>query len=201
MSSLAFVGSVDPQKVRNVGLVVIAVVVLMTGAALAFWLVLPGGGRDLGQAADDAFEQSNESGAYAAASAASLAQTDHISYSRLTMSTLNSERAEETWVSATTNALTYGNAQKFVVSINGADHHIVTAVMPLRQCDYGLSVSASTDPVIQQDQLPGVGTYFNSVGAAYGSTPAPTVCNAATAPTGGWTRANPAILQELSQGR
>jgi hypothetical protein len=195
------VGTRDPRT-RNTALVLLAVGVLVTGGAWATYrYVLPDAGKGLGYAVTDAFKQSNESGAYVASSAASLAQADHISYSNLTVSTLNAKRADETWVSATTNAVTSGDAYKFVVSVEGADDHIVTAVMPLIQCVYGLSVSAPTDPVIQQDQLPGVGTYFNSAGSAYPTTAAPVACNAATAPTAGWTRANPAILQELANGQ
>ena len=193
--------AVDPVT-RNILLVVLAALMLITGGAWAtFQYVLPAIGKGLGQAAGDAFMQSDQIGAYSAASAASLAQADHISYSTLSMSTLNAKRADETWVSATTEVLMSGNTKKFVVSFEGADFHFVTAVMLLDQCVYGLSVSSAADPVIRRDDLPGVGTYFNSAAAPFGSVGAPAVCDAATAPAVGWTRANPATMRELSQGQ
>ena len=116
--------TLDPRT-RNIALVVLVAVVFVTGGAWATYrYAVPDSGSQPGYAATDAFKQSIQSGAYVASSAASLAQADHISYSDLTVSVLNAKRAGETWVSATTNALTSGDAYKFVVSVEGTDDHV-----------------------------------------------------------------------------
>lgn len=57
----------------------------------------------------------------------------------------------------------------YQVSVDVGGDHVVTATrlaatLRLPFCIYGLTVSASDDPVISQDHLPGVGSYWRRLG-------------------------------------
>jgi hypothetical protein len=82
-----------------------------------------------------------------------------------------------TWVSADVAVPDPGDGN--VVSISVGRAHVLTAAR-LLTCSLGLSVSSSTDPIVAEYHLSGVGTYqAQNLGQS---------CSASAAPRSGWMR-------------
>jgi hypothetical protein len=126
--------------------------------------------------------------ASAAYSANGVAKAHGIPDGALTLSLLSQQRPGVKWLPNNVPAPASGNHTN--VSVGVADDHVVTAA-DTAGCIYGLTVSASNDPIVAQDQLPGVGTYW----ALPGSLGSPSGCSADSAPTSGWEPADRSALE------
>jgi hypothetical protein len=167
-----------------VGVVVGLVCVALIGVG---YVSLVGSLRiSLGQAIGGAIE-----GAAAEASSANdTAQAHQIPDGALTLSLLNEQNLDVEWLPGSDSVAISGN--KTYVSITVGDDHVVTAANIIG-CDYGLTVSSASDPIIWQDHLPGVGTYVGPTGGAESVS----ACSADSAPTSGWQPADPSVLKQI----
>jgi hypothetical protein len=97
----------------------------------------------------------------------------------LSPSVLATRLPQYQWVDGATN-VPYSSNKRHIVGVNASGTHVVTAVQAdPDSCMYGLSVSASTDPLVAENDLPGPGTYFQMVWQA-------SRCVADQAPASGW---------------
>jgi hypothetical protein len=134
-----------------------------------------------------------QGGAALAYSANSTASAVHVPIGALSIADLNENHAVNVrWVSAGVSVPEGGNSMRVSTSI-GRDHVITAAQFGL--CSYGLTVSAAGDPIIRQDGLPGVGTYWVDGGISTNQRSA--VCSADSAPTAGWQPADLSTLRQL----
>jgi hypothetical protein len=136
-------------------------------------------------------EVTTEEAAAAAFSADGVAKSHRIPDGALPLSLLTQQRSGVNWLPSNVPAPVSGSYT--YVSVGVASDHVVTAV-DTAGCIYGLTVSASNDPIIRQDQLAGVGTYW-AIPERLGSPPA---CSADSAPTSGWERADRSALEWIN---
>lgn len=170
-----------------VGVVAGLMCVTLIGAGI--WHVATGFGAAIGKGIDQAVGEMSVSGAASALSADRTAKAHHLQDGALTLALLNNQHVTVKWFSGDRSVPM--SSRTTYVSINVGDDHVVTAVNQLG-CAYGITVAAANDPIIGQDQLPGVGTYYEfSLG------PPPThACSADSAPTSGWQSISPSQLQK-----
>lgn len=142
-------------------------------------------GKEIGQAIVELVE----SGAAQALSADKAAESHHIQDGSLTLGLLNHQHVGVTWISGDLSVPVSGRST--YVSISVGDDHAVTAVNK-GVCSYGLTVSALNDPVIVQDHLSGVGTYW----ALAGTTKR---CSADSAPSSGWNPFDEQAFRQASR--
>jgi hypothetical protein len=128
-------------------------------------------------------EAATQEAAAAAFSADGVAKSHRMPDGALTLSLLAQQRLGVNWLRSNVPAPVSGSYT--YVSVGVAGDHVVTAVHT-SGCIYGLTVSSSNDPIIVQDQLPGVGTYW-ALPVRLGS---PSSCTADSAPTSGWEQAD-----------
>ena len=145
-------------------------------------------GNGIGQAIGDL---STQPAAADALLADETARAHHLRDGALTLAFLNQQRLDVKWLSG--EDFVPLNAAKTYVSITVGSEHVLTAANVIG-CTYGLTVSTENDPIIRQDHLSGVGTYwavpeFSQSGA---------ICSANSAPNSGWTRANPETLKRMT---
>jgi hypothetical protein len=155
---------------------------LLVAAALIVALILSaynGILKGVGAAAEVATQEA----AAAASSADGVAKSHGIPDGALTLALLTQQRLGVNWLPS--NVQASFSATHIYVSVGVAGDHVVTAADP-GVCIYGLTVSSSNDPIIGQDQLPGVGTYW-AIPVGAGSSSA---CSADSAPTSGWEPAD-----------
>jgi hypothetical protein len=170
---------------RVIAVVGAGLVLLVVGAVMVGFLFV----RDLGKALGQAFSGLSQFAAGDAAYATEVASNHHIPDGALTPTFLNQEGHGLEWVSRNASKTDSGGNQ--YVSISAADAHVVTAEN-IGSCQYGLSVTSATDPVVAADHLAGVGTYWNW------NTPEPVSgCTADSAPTTGWQRADPVVVRRM----
>ena len=154
---------------------------LVVAALIVAWTLSAYHGivRGVGAAAVEATQEA----AAAASSADDVAKAHDIPDGALTLALLTQQRLGVNWLPSNVPAPVNGSFN--YVSVGVAGDHVVTAVHAAG-CIYGLTVSSSNDPIIGQDQLPGVGTYW-AIPVGAGSTSA---CTADSAPTSGWEPAD-----------
>ena len=85
------------------------------------------------------------------------ARAHHIPDGALTLALLDQQRFDVKWVAGDASVPISG--AKTYVSISMDGHHVLTAANIIG-CSYGLTVSTANDPIVRQDGLPGVGTYW-----------------------------------------
>jgi hypothetical protein len=144
--------------------------------------------KSAGPAIGDAMTQG---AAATALTADDTARANHVPDGALTLSLLNQQHLDVDWLPGNASVPTSGN--KTFVSITVGDSHVVTAASIIG-CEYGLTVSSADDPIIGQDHLPGVGTYWAVLGDY--SQPRP-ICSADSAPSVGWKRASPEAMNGM----
>lgn len=174
---------------RVVGIVVVVslAVVALVGVGVVHVV------RGIGNAAVQAFGEATTVGPPAYARFADdTAKTHHIFDGALTLRLLNQQHLDVKWFSGDHSVSPFLADNKIAkpaddVSVSVGGDHVVTAAY-LLGCAYGLTVSAANDPIIGEDHLPGVGTYWDG---NQSSPLATNSCSADTAPTSGWERANP----------
>lgn len=185
-------GDIPTASRRGHGRVVVIVVVVSL-AVLALlgvgaWYAVRGIGNAIFQGLGEATTQGPP--AYAQF-ADSTAKTHHIWDGALTLSLLNQQHLDVKWLSGDDSVSPFGDnkitnwADDVSISVGG--DHVVTATYVLG-CVYGLTVSGTNDPIIGEEHLPGVGTYWDE------NAPEPldtNICSADTAPSSGWQRASP----------
>jgi hypothetical protein len=123
--------------------------------------------------------------ATAAQSAALVATSNGVALGSLRVAELNHQAPVYRWV-AGSETLPFSAAPHRLVGTVLAGDHVVTAVQTGRgftsaRCEFGLSVSSSADPIVDEDHLPGTGTYVGPAAAT-------TLCRANGAPRAGWVR-------------
>lgn len=152
-------------------------VVFVIAAGVGIFLILRDVAIDIGKGLNLA--PLFEAGAVQARSADETAIHHHLWDGALTLDLLNDQHSDVRWIPGNDPVAVSGKRTDVSVSVGG--DHVVTAVNEAL-CSYGIAVSAPNDPIIAQDQLPGVGTYwtFNSG--------APEKCSADSAPSTGWSR-------------
>ena len=117
------------------------------------------------------------SGATAANAAATVAAAQPPG--TLSISALNAALPRYQWIDGAT-AVPYSSSRRRIVGIYANGTHIETVVQATPgECSFGLTVAASSDPLIVADHLPGPGTYW-----ALG--PNNSECVADQAPTSSW---------------
>lgn len=165
------------------GLIAIALVVV---GSLSW---VHGFGRAVGRAVATALTE----GAAGYASRAEQVATDHrIPMSALTPALLNRDAPTVRWVPADASTVSSGITGPAASIATGPNHALVAA--QLASCDYGLVVTTASDPIIAENHLPGVGTYY-----VVGSDTTPgSSCSATAAPSVGWHRADPADIRTLT---
>jgi len=165
----------------TVGLLVVALVVVSILSAF----------HAVRRVAGSAAVVTTQEAAAAAFSADGVAKSHRIPDGALTTSLLNQQRPGVKWLPG--NVPTPASGSHTYVSVGVAGDHVVTAA-ETAGCIYGLTVSASNDPIIAQDQLPGAGTYW-ALPVRLGS---PSACSADSAPTSGWGRADRSALEWIN---
>ncbi|HLN17463.1 MAG TPA: hypothetical protein VK277_12030 [Acidimicrobiales bacterium] len=162
-------------------------VVLVVGT-----LFLQSAGRDLGQGIGQAMGVITQGAAAKASFADGVAKAHHIPDGGLTLAVLNQQRPDVRWLAGDRSAPLSGNDP--YVSISVAGDYVIT-VADFASCTFGLTVSAKNDPIISQDHLPGVGTYYVFPNPSPSLTP---TCSANAAPTTGWTTADTAVIRQIN---
>jgi hypothetical protein len=185
-------GVAGTSRRRTARLVVIWVVasiaaVVLAGALLMYLV------RGIGNAAFQALgEVTAQSPAAYAQFADDTAKTHHLFDGALTLGLLKRQHLDVRWVAGNDPKTVPDDGGTPNVSIAVDNGHVVTATY-LLWCAYGLTVSASNDPIIGDYHLPGIGTY-----RAIGALAAPVdICSADRAPTSGWQRANPQDIRSI----
>jgi hypothetical protein len=154
-------------------------VILLNGLRSA----VAGLGQGLGQLA-------TQSAADHALAADGTAKTHHIPDGALTLGLLNQQNVDVKWLPGNISVPKSGDRTYLSISVGG--DHIVTAANIIG-CTYGLTVSTANDPIIGQDKLHGVGTYYEAPTEKQSYT-----CSTDSAPTSGWQPANSSQLKQIS---
>jgi hypothetical protein len=170
-----------------VGVVVSSVFIALIGVGIVTLVNTLRSG--LGQAVGQAVGGAIEGAAAQASSADDTAKAHHIPDGALTLSLLN-QHLDVEWLPGSDSVPISGN--KTYVSITVGGDHVVTAANIIG-CDYGLTVSSASDPIIGQDHLPGVGTYVGPPDGAESLSS----CSADSAPTSGWEQADRSVLKQI----
>lgn len=138
------------------------------------------------------FANSFEGAAARSQAADEIATIDRIPDSALTLAPLNQQHLDVKWLSASDSVPKSGKTTYVSISLGG--DHVEAAAKFLLSCTFGLTVSSASDPIIGQDQLPGVGTYWS---VSQGGSQSTSSCSADSAPTSGWELADRSVLKEI----
>ena len=134
----------------------------------------------------------NTAAASAASAAGHLADQNKVPVGSLSTIYLNAHLPAVTWVGASTETH-YTPTGRRIVGVGVEDGHVLTAVQPYPgECNFGLVVTSSSDPIIVADHLGGPGTFGSNVGSA---TPH---CGVASAPSS-WLPVKPQPLASLAR--
>ncbi len=188
-------GDIPTASRRGHGRVVAIVVVVSVAVATLLGFGAWYGLRAFGGAVIQGFTDYGEHDAAAwSLSADGAAKAHHIWDGALTLSLLNQQYLDVKWLPGDESVPVSGQkTPETYVSISVGGDHVVTAAMVLF-CSYGLTVSASNDPIIREDRLSGLGTYWTLQGA-----PQPaSLCSADSAPNIGWERADRSELKSIT---
>lgn len=138
------------------------------------------------------FANSFEGAAARSQAADEIATIDRIPDSALTVALLNQQQLDVKWLSASDSVPKSGKTTYVSISLGG--DHVVAAAKFLLACTFGLTVSSASDPIIGQDQLPGVGTYWS---VSQGGSQSTSSCSADSAPTSRWEPADRSVLKQI----
>ncbi|HUI04579.1 MAG TPA: hypothetical protein VLZ77_13635 [Acidimicrobiales bacterium] len=126
-----------------------------------------------------------DSGAFAAADVARVAESRGIEAGTLTLGQVQSADTSVRWRRGNVSSTSLD-----VVSETTAGDHVLTSVaVTPSACIYGLAVGSASDPIVKTDGLPGVGV-FRQEGVGQAG------CLAEDAPTSGWVRVSAQDLHD-----
>ena len=142
-----------------IGIAFLVVVLLAVGWVVALRFSLD---RDFGTffPLGPRFAYDLESGGWAANAAGSVAAKQRVPLVNLSVTTLSVDSPRYEWVDGATGA-PYSSAGRPVAGISVSGTHLVTAVQAISgTCSFGLTVTSTSDRLIETDNLPGPGTYY-----------------------------------------